>query len=191
MSSTNSVRGAAVRSLLFTPLLAAGLALGVYGAPPPSSGTAAATTTETTTARAASSAATEAGPVTIRTEPIAVTYSIRQKAVRIAAAQKGDPYRWGAAGPSAFDCSGLVYYVYKKKIGRYVPRTADAQRRASKWLSKSSKRAGDLIFFTSGGRAYHVGIYAGAGKIWHAPRPGQRVQLSKIWTSRYVVGRVR
>ncbi|WP_353507790.1 C40 family peptidase [Intrasporangium sp.] len=182
MSSTTSVRGAAARSLLFAPLLAAALALGTLGAPPSSPGTARATTTENSTA---------AGPVTIRTQPIAVSWSTRQLAVRIAAAQKGDPYRWGAAGPSAFDCSGLVYYVYKTRIGRYIPRTADAQRRASIWLAKSSKQAGDLIFFMSGGRAYHVGIYAGSGRIWHAPRPGQRVQLSTIWTSAYVVGRVR
>jgi cell wall-associated NlpC family hydrolase len=189
MSSTISVRGAAVRSLLFTPLLAAGLVLGTYGAAPSTPSTAAATTPSTTPK--ASSSSLEAGTVTVKTDPVAVTYTIRQRAVRIAAAQKGDPYRWGAAGPSAFDCSGLVYYVYKTKVGRYVPRTADAQRRASIYVSKSSKRPGDLIFFTSGGRAYHVGIYAGYGKIWHAPRPGERVQLSKIWTSRYVVGRVR
>ena len=43
----------------------------------------------------------------------------------------------------------------------------------------------------SSGRAYHVGIYAGYGKIWHAPRPGQRVQLSRIWTTAWVATRVR
>jgi cell wall-associated NlpC family hydrolase len=130
-------------------------------------------------------------PVTINAEPVAVTYTLRMEAVRIAASKKGDPYRWGAAGPYAFDCSGLVYYIYRTRLHRSIPRTADAQRLATIRLTHSQKRPGDLIFFMSSGRAYHVGIYAGYGKIWQAPRPGQVVQLSRIWTSAYVVGRVR
>jgi cell wall-associated NlpC family hydrolase len=111
--------------------------------------------------------------------------------VKIAYYQRGKPYRYGAAGPWAYDCSGLVYYAYRTRLGVSIPRTANAQRIASIRISKASVQLGDLIFFMSGGRAYHVGIYAGYGRVWHAPRPGQRVQLSRIWTTSWVAGRVR
>ena len=51
-------------------------------------------------------------------------------------------------------------------------------------------RRGDLVFFTSGGRVYHVGIYAGKGRVWHAPRPGERVHLERIWTRAHFFGRI-
>jgi cell wall-associated NlpC family hydrolase len=109
--------------------------------------------------------------------------------LRIAKAQKGKPYRRGSAGPTAFDCSGLVKYVMKKQHKK-VPRTAQAQYKASKKVSKSHIKRGDLVFFNSGGHIYHVGIYAGHHKIWHAPKPGSRVKLATIWTSRWKAGRV-
>ncbi|WP_081793898.1 C40 family peptidase [Intrasporangium chromatireducens] len=182
MSHTPSVRGAALRPPILHTLLALGLILTLGLAAPPESGGATATT---------SAQAAPATPVTIAAAPAAVTYSLRMQAVRIAASKKGDPYRWGAAGPYAFDCSGLVYYIYRTRLHRSMPRGANDQRLASIPISKSQKRPGDLIFFMSGGRAYHVGIYAGYGRIWHAPRPGQVVQLSRIWTSYYVVRRAR
>ena len=110
--------------------------------------------------------------------------------VHLAAAQRGKPYRYGAAGPRAFDCSGLVKYVLGRQHKR-LPRTAAQQYRATRHLSRSQARAGDLVFFMSRGHVYHVGIYAGGGKVWHAPRPGQRVKLVRIWTSHWVGGRVR
>jgi cell wall-associated NlpC family hydrolase len=113
------------------------------------------------------------------------------RAVQVAAEQQGKPYRSNAAGPRAFDCSGLVTYVYRTRLHQAVPRTADAQWRATLHLAKRDARPGDLIFFVAGGRAYHVGVYAGAGRIWHAPKPGSPVKLARIWTSNYVVGRVR
>ena len=81
--------------------------------------------------------------------------------------------------------------MYTKWLHRNLPRTANAQRLATVRIWKTQVRPGDLIFFMRSGRAYHVGIYAGYGKVWHAPYPGQRVQLSRIWTSSWVAGRVR
>jgi len=107
----------------------------------------------------------------------------------LAKKQKGKPYRRGASGPKAFDCSGLVKYVMKKQHTK-VPRTAQAQYRAAKKIKKSKIKVGDLVFFNSGGHIYHVGIYAGHHKIWHAPKPGSRVKLATIWTSRWKAGRV-
>jgi len=102
---------------------------------------------------------------------------------------KGKPYQWGAAGPTKFDCSGLTLYVFSR-FGKRLPHNAARQYGVVRHISKSSKQVGDLIFFrSSSGSIYHVGIYAGSGRIWHAPKPGSYVKLATIWTSSYVVGR--
>jgi cell wall-associated NlpC family hydrolase len=182
MSISTLVRRIPLQSLAITPLVAAALLVGTGSAP-------SASVTQQAAPRAANA------PVTIKAGPVAyispATRAARGRtAVRVAAAQQGDPYRYGAAGPSAFDCSGLVYYTFRTRLGVGVPRTANAQRLASVRISKAHIQQGDLIFFMSGGRAYHVGIYAGYGKVWHSPRPGQRVQLSKLWTTSWVAGRM-
>ena len=99
----------------------------------------------------------------------ASAYSLGDKAVAVAAAQKGDPYVYGADGPSSFDCSGLTKYVYGK-LGKYLPHSSTSQYSSSyvTHLSQSSKAPGDIIFMHSGGSIYHVGIYAGSGKWWVA-----------------------
>lgn len=130
-----------------------------------------------------------ASAATVSTSATTAALSQAQLALSTAASLKGRPYRYGATGPSAFDCSGFTGYVYKK-IGVKLPRTAQQQYRFATKISKSSIRPGDLVFFMSGGYAYHVGIYAGDGMIWHSPRTGQTVKLAKIWTSRWVAGRV-
>ncbi|MER6916999.1 C40 family peptidase [Streptomyces sp. NPDC000594] len=111
------------------------------------------------------------------------------KALKVAASKKGAPYRYGAAGPSRFDCSGLTLYSYKK-AGKKLPRTAQQQYNKSRKISSSSRKAGDLVFFHSRGYVYHVGIYAGKGKIWHSPKRGSWVKLDKIWTKNVRYGRV-
>ncbi len=117
------------------------------------------------------------------------TSAVAAKAVRFAASRKGTPYRFGAAGPRAFDCSGLVKWSYAK-AGKKIPRTTKAQYRASKKVSKAAKRPGDLIFYHKGGRVYHVGIYAGNNKVWVARHSGTRITLQKIYSRSYYVGRV-
>lgn len=104
--------------------------------------------------------------------------------------QKGKPYRYGAAGPSAFDCSGLVQFVYKRSLDERLPRTAAEQYRASKHIRRTSLRVGDLVFVDEGGYISHVGIYAGHGYWWVAPHTGTVVKLQKIYTSHVVYGRV-
>lgn len=111
------------------------------------------------------------------------------KALQVAAAKKGSPYQYGATGPRRFDCSGLTLYAYKK-AGKRLPRTAAAQYNRTHHISASHRRAGDLVFFHSGRNVYHVGIYAGKGKIWHSPRTGSVVRLEKIWTRSVWYGRV-
>ncbi|MBK3570912.1 MULTISPECIES: C40 family peptidase [unclassified Streptomyces] len=111
------------------------------------------------------------------------------KALQVAASKKGAPYRYGATGPGRFDCSGLTLYSYKK-AGKKLPRTAAQQYNKTHHISAGSRKAGDLVFFHSGSSVYHVGIYAGGGKIWHAPKTGDVVRLQKIWTKSVWYGRV-
>ncbi|MEU2929212.1 C40 family peptidase [Streptomyces sp. NPDC048304] len=115
--------------------------------------------------------------------------TLATKALHIAASKKGAPYQYGATGPRRFDCSGLTLYSFKK-AGKSLPRTAAAQYNRTHHISARSRRAGDLVFFHSGSYVYHVGIYAGHGKIWHAPRTGDVVRLQKIWTRSVWYGRV-
>jgi cell wall-associated NlpC family hydrolase len=112
------------------------------------------------------------------------------KALQVAASKKGSPYKWGAAGPKRFDCSGLTLYSFKK-AGKSLPRTAAAQYNKTRHISASNRKLGDLVFFHSGSNVYHVGIYAGKGKIWHSPKSGEVVKKEKIWTKSVWYGRVR
>ncbi|MET9220998.1 C40 family peptidase [Streptomyces sp. NPDC088197] len=111
------------------------------------------------------------------------------KALNVAASKKGSPYQWGATGPNRFDCSGLTLYSFKR-AGKKLPRTAAAQYNSTRHISSGARRVGDLVFFHTGRSIYHVGIYAGSGRIWHAPKTGARVRLERIWTSAVWYGRV-
>jgi cell wall-associated NlpC family hydrolase len=112
--------------------------------------------------------------------------------LHVVANQKGDPYRYGAAGPNAFDCSGLVYYSFRRALGRTVPRVANDQKRASKRIwHRRNLRPGDLVFeVDSSGYAYHVGIYAGRGYFWHAPHTGTVVKKQKLYPAHWRFGRL-
>ncbi|WP_030200178.1 C40 family peptidase [Streptomyces sp. NRRL S-87] len=112
------------------------------------------------------------------------------KALQVAASKKGSPYQWGAVGPHRFDCSGLTLYSFKK-AGKSLPRTAAQQYNRTAHVSAGSRRPGDLVFFHYGSSVYHVGIYAGANRIWHSPKTGSTVRLEKIWTHSVWYGRVR
>ena len=117
-----------------------------------------------------------------------------QHATRIAANQKGDPYVYGAAGPNAFDCSGLTYYAYKK-VGIHLPRSSDAQYRHVRHIRKHNMKRGDLMFFHSGGGVYHVGIFVGWSEgrrvLLHAPNSGERVHRERVWTRSWYAGTLR
>ena len=111
------------------------------------------------------------------------------RAVQFAAQQAGKPYRYGSAGPSSFDCSGLINFAFAK-AGKRLPRTSAALAQVTRPVSKAAARPGDLIFMRSGGRVSHAGIYAGNGRMVDAPSSGGFVSTRRIWTSSYTVGRV-
>jgi cell wall-associated NlpC family hydrolase len=102
----------------------------------------------------------------------------------------GRPYRYGAAGPRAFDCSGYTQYVFRKAAGKKLPHNADAQQRHGRAVGRSAAKPGDLIIFRSGSYGYHAAIYAGNGYMYDAPQPGQKVGKHKIWSRNYVVRRL-
>ncbi|HEX5016189.1 MAG TPA: NlpC/P60 family protein [Actinomycetes bacterium] len=110
--------------------------------------------------------------------------------MRVARNQKGDPYVYGAAGPGAFDCSGLTMFVYRKAAGISMQHSASAQSRRGDRIPRKAARPGDLVFMYDGGGVYHAAIYAGKGDIIHASRPGTNVKRDPIWTSRYFIVRV-
>jgi cell wall-associated NlpC family hydrolase len=108
-----------------------------------------------------------------------------------AAKQKGKPYSYGAAGPSRFDCSGLVMYVFSHAVGRSLPHNAQSQYARTWHISRSQLRPGDLVFeVSSSGYAYHVGIYAGNGYFWHAPHSGTVVKKQKLYSAHWRFGRI-
>jgi cell wall-associated NlpC family hydrolase len=103
--------------------------------------------------------------------------AMRKAAVSKALSKIGKPYRWGAVGPNAFDCSGLVKWSFEK-AGRALPRTSKAMAGAGVKVSKSSLQPGDLVFFYK--PISHVGIYIGNGKIVHASNKKSPVKVSDI-----------
>lgn len=112
-------------------------------------------------------------------------------AVAYAMAQIGDAYVYGAAGPDAFDCSGLTMAAWAQ-AGVYLPHSAAAQYGVTSRVSTSSLQPGDLLFFYSG--ISHVGIYVGGGTFVHAANPGDGVlaeSLAGYWSGVLVgAGRV-
>ena len=112
------------------------------------------------------------------------------KVLAYAASLRGRPYHYGASGPSSFDCSGFTRFVFAHSVGTDLIHSSAAQYAHSTKIAKSAIRPGDLVFYTSGGSVYHVGIYAGGGLIWDAPHTGLTVRLEKIATSSWVAGRV-
>ena len=113
-----------------------------------------------------------------------------RRAADIALSLRGSPYRYGANGPDAFDCSGLVQYAYGR-AGARVPRTTRAQYEAVNRRYLDQLEPGDLVFFRiSGIQVSHVGIFVGEDEFVHAPKTGADVQISSLdrdyWRSRLV-----
>lgn len=105
-------------------------------------------------------------------------------AIAFAAAQIGDPYKWGAAGPDAWDCSGLTAGAWAKG-GKSLPHYSVAQFTGSTRITAAQLAPGDLVFWGSSSNPssiYHVGLYVGGGQMIHAPRTGRPVVRESIWS---------
>ena len=113
--------------------------------------------------------------------------TIGAQALRWALTRRGDLYQWGAAGPRAFDCSGLVMWAYAK-VGIRLPHFTGAQWQMGIHVSRRDLQPGDLVFFYTD--IGHVGLYIGNGLMVDAPDFGERVQVEPVMWDFYA-GAVR
>lgn len=124
-----------------------------------------------------------------RDDPVTATGLSIERALILANAQQalGTPYRFGGNTPQGLDCSGLVEMAYRA-AGLQVPRTAHDQFRELPGVDEA--RPGDLLFFGSGRKATHVGIYLGDRQMIHAPGRGRQVVSVPLdidyWQSRFL-----
>ena len=102
--------------------------------------------------------------------------------VGIAIQYLGVPYVWGGAGPSGFDCSGLVQFVFSQ-VGVSLPHHAASIYSYGSPVSQSELQPGDLVFYSGLG---HMGIYIGGDQYIHAPQTGDVVKISTIYRSGWV-----
>ncbi len=110
-----------------------------------------------------------------------------ERAVRYAVDQLGKPYRWGAEGPGAYDCSGLTSEAWGA-AGTPIPRTSQEQWARLERVPLVELRPGDLVVYFP--EATHVALYIGDGKVVQAPRPGAGIKVSPI-AANPVLGAVR
>jgi cell wall-associated NlpC family hydrolase len=120
---------------------------------------------------------------------VTVQQTLAQRALAEAKRHQGQPYQWGADGPTRFDCSGFTRYVFSR-LGRSLPHNSGAQKDATRRVANGEKKPGDLIFTYSGGRITHVGLYAGGTRMWSPVKTGDHVRLQSFSGRTYAVGRV-
>ncbi len=113
--------------------------------------------------------------------------TVGDEALQAAITREGDPYVWGAAGPTAFDCSGLVVWAYAQE-GIALPHFTGDLWNSGEHITRADLEPGDLVFFFAD--ISHVGIYIGDGMMIDAPDFGQPVQVQPISLDPYV-GAVR
>jgi len=164
------VAGSAAAAALFATVPAA--PAGSPAAPP-------ASPTATVTTPVVRLAATQPAVITLNPQAVAAATpaAVRTSAMQKALGKVGSKYRYGASGPNAFDCSGLVSWAFKNS-GKSLPRTSKAMSRVGSPVSKSALQPGDLVFFYGG--PSHVGIYVGNGKIVHASNPRHPVRVADM-----------
>ena len=108
--------------------------------------------------------------------PLPEGSTVGEVALRAALTRLGDPYVWAAAGPSEFDCSGLVVWAFATE-GISLPHYTGDLWNLGIHVSESDLQPGDLVFFFG---EDHVGIYIGDGLMVDAPAPGQDVMVQPI-----------
>ncbi|HWB73078.1 MAG TPA: NlpC/P60 family protein [Egibacteraceae bacterium] len=134
--------------------------------------------------------AREPTPATASTAVASPAPSSRARtAVRAALSQVGKPYRWGAAGPDAYDCSGLSQWAWRQ-AGVHLPHNSRMQFAATARVARQDWQPGDLLFF--GSPIHHLGIYIGDGQMVEAPYSGNQVRVRSAYRSDYAgAGRPR
>jgi cell wall-associated NlpC family hydrolase len=111
------------------------------------------------------------------TAPAVAGADVRTVALQNALSKLGAPYRYGAKGPVAFDCSGLVWWAYKQE-GIELPRSSHEQAKVGTPVARADLRPGDLVFFYR--PIGHVAIYIGDGKVVNASNRRAPVKISNM-----------
>jgi cell wall-associated NlpC family hydrolase len=137
------------------------------------------------TVTARSRGADAAGPLyTLATHAVTHYYPTPgERIVYVAKQYVGNRYVEGGASPSGFDCSGYTMFVYEQAAVRRLTHNAEAQRQATRRLTRAHARPGDLVFYMSGGGAYHVAVYAGHGWQYAAATVRDGVRYQPVWSS--------
>jgi peptidoglycan DL-endopeptidase CwlO len=117
------------------------------------------------------------GSFTCKDVPIATVDARVAKVLQYACAHLGDPYQWGASGPSRFDCSGFTMMAWKQ-AGVSLPHNAAMQASYGTQVGAGDWRAGDVLFFYQ--PIGHNGIYLGNGLMIHAPRTSETVRIVPV-----------
>ena len=106
----------------------------------------------------------------------------------------GLSYRFGGNSPTqGLDCSGFMQYIFKRSMGITLPRTSAEMATVGQQVDRANLKPGDMVFFGSGGRISHVGMYIGNDRFIHAPRTGRDIEITSMngnyWKSRYITAR--
>ncbi|MDX1587391.1 MAG: NlpC/P60 family protein [Oleiphilaceae bacterium] len=131
-------------------------------------------------------------PAQVTKHPEAVALSdqplVKEKLMAQFRQWRGTPYQYGGVGGEGFDCSGFVYHSFRTQLGRDLPRTTAGQIRLGESVADSRRQVGDLVFFKTGFKKRHVGIYLGEAEFLHAST-SQGVTISSLknpyWQSGY------
>jgi peptidoglycan DL-endopeptidase CwlO len=119
--------------------------------------------------------------------PVPTANTVGAQALQEALSKRGDPYVWGAAGPGAFDCSGLVVWAFEQ-VGITLPHYTGDLWNSGVHIPRSELEPGDLVFFYPD--ISHVGIYLGDGLMVDAPDFGLTVRVEPVFWA-YFIGAVR
>ena len=106
----------------------------------------------------------------------------------------GLSYRFGGNSPTqGLDCSGFMPYIFKRSMGITLPRTSAEMATVGQQVDRANLKPGDMVFFGSGGRVSHVGMYIGNDRFIHAPRTGRDIEITSMngtyWKNRYITAR--
>ncbi|WP_128648639.1 C40 family peptidase [Vibrio maritimus] len=118
------------------------------------------------------------------------SYNTQENAAFLAEYKKwqGVPYRLGGTNYSGVDCSAFVQAVYKDAYALSLPRTTAQQVKVGEKVSYNNAQSGDLVFFKTGRKTRHVGIYLGGNTFMHAST-SKGVVLSRLdnpyWASTF------
>jgi cell wall-associated NlpC family hydrolase len=111
--------------------------------------------------------------------------SVAAVAVNAALSQVGKPYVWGAAGPDAYDCSGLMLWSYAH-AGVYLPHFSGYQYLSGRHIPLGALIPGDMVFYSFNGSPsgiHHVAMYIGGGAMVEAPTEGIPVHVRSMYYS--------